>query len=282
MVRLELDSAIATPTKESVPQGVRPRNPDHDFTLEHYREILAALKSRHEILSFRDASQLGSDLLKLDRFVLMRHDVEFSLPAALRLARLDHEAGIRSTFFLLFSSDYNIFEPEGAAIVGQILDLGHDIGLHYDLQAYDRIGADPAEVARRQIGLMESYWQTKIYAMSCHMPMRTGRTLALPGILDVYDPLFIDDIKYVSDSTQQWREGVVTSILHRYDKIHLLTHEYYWSEDGHAFDHLLRQEARRKYDELAERAEANILTFKEGLRLRAVRDAEFRRQRSRH
>jgi len=112
--------------------------------------------------------------------------------------------------------------------------------------------------------------------------MRSGRTLVLPGVLDVYDPLFIDDMKYVSDSTQKWREGVVTSLLHRYDKIHLLTHEYYWSEDGHSFDVLLRREAQRKHQELVERTEANILTFKEGLRLRAVKDAEFRRQRSRN
>ena len=236
----------------------RPEDRDLDFTLEHYAEILAAIKENHETLSFRDVSYVGRDLLKLDRFVIMRHDVEISLTAALRLAELDHAAGIRSTFFLLYSSDYNIFEPSGAAIVRRILDLGHDIGLHYDLQAYDRMGADPAVVARRQIELMESYWDTKIYAMSCHLPMRTGRTLSLPGVIDVYDPLFIDDIKYVSDSTQRWREGVVTSLLAKHDKIHLLTHELFWSEQGHTFDVVLREEPRRKYAVLAERADATV------------------------
>jgi len=275
-VELKLDASTKAP--EAGAAADRPVDRDQDFTLEHYREILAALKERHLTLSFKDASELGRDILKLDRFVLMRHDVEFSLTSALRMARLDHEADVRSTFFLLLSSDYNIFEPEGAAIVQEILDLGHDVGLHYDMTAYEQAGTDAAEIARQQIALLESYWSTRVYAMSSHMPMRSGKTLRLSGVVDVYDPLYIDEIKYVSDSTQKWREGVVTSLLEEHDRIHLLTHEYYWSEGGHDFDVLLLQEARRKYCELAGRAEANIRRFKQGLKLRAVRDAEFRRR----
>ena len=270
----------AEPVGREIPLAtLRPDDPDRDFTYEHYREILARLRETHQPLSFRDASLLGRDLLKIDRFVLMRHDVEISLSSALQMARLDHEAGIRSTFFLLLSSDYNIFEPAGAEMVREILDLGHDLGLHYDLRAYAAVKADPADVARRQIALMESYWSTKVHAMSCHMPMRTGRTLRLPGVIDVYDPLYLDEVKYVSDSTQQWREGVVTGLLDKYDKLHLLTHEIYWSDEGHGFDTLLLRESRRKYRDMAERAEALILTCKQGLKLRAQRDAEFRRRR---
>lgn len=256
----------------------RPDDPDRDFTLDHYREILAAVRRSHGTLSFRDAAELGRDILRLDRFVLMRHDVEFSLPSALRIAELDHEAGVRSTFFLLFSSDYNIFEPESAAIVQRLLDLGHDLGLHYDLQAYEATGRNPVEIARRQIELMEAYWDTQVSAASCHLAMRAGRTLELPGVIDAYDPLYVDEIKYVSDSTQAWREGVVTSLLDRHDKVHLLMHEYYWSEEGHSFDVLLLREAHGKFNDLVKRAEANISTYKQGLKLRARRDAEFRRR----
>lgn len=276
-----IDVGIATLTS-AAPAALsrRPADPDEDFTLEHYREILAAIQDSHGTLSFRDAAELGRDILRLDRFVLMRHDVEFSLTSALRIAELDHEAGVRSTFFLLFSSDYNLFEPDSAAIVQRILDLGHDLGLHYDLMAYERAGGDPVEIARRQIELMETYWTTKVHAASCHLAMRAGRTLDLPGVIDTYDPLYIDEIKYLSDSTQKWREGVVTSLLGEYDKIHLLMHEYYWSEEGHPFDVLLLREAHGKFDEMVSRAETNIATYKHGLKLRAQRDAEFRRRRA--
>ena len=42
----------------------------------------------------------------------------------------------------------------------------------------------------------------------------------------------------------------MTSVLDKYDKIHLLMHEYYWSEEGHSFDVLLLREAQRKNVEL--------------------------------
>jgi hypothetical protein len=183
---------------------------------------------------------------------------------------------VRSTFFLQYGSDYNIFENRSAEQVAGILELGHDIGLHYDIGLLERQGSDPAELAAQMIGLMESFWATKIWAVSPHLAMRSGRLLRIPGVVDAYEPLYFSEIKYVSDSTQVWREGVVTSLLAAHDRIQLLTHEYYWSEEGEDIDALLRREARRKGRRLQQRAEENILKFREGLRLRAERDAKFR------
>ena len=260
----------------TIPDCPRPEDPDRDFTLEHYREILQRITATHKTLSFAQAVPLGSDLLTHEPFVIMRHDVEFSVDDALRLARLDHQAGVRSSFFLQLGSDYNIFEPEAAAQVQEILDLGHDIGLHYDINLLEQSSTDPAALARRMIDLMESFWSTRTVAVSPHMPMRSGRRLEIPGVVDAYDPLFFTKLKYISDSTQVWREGVVTSLLDRHERIQLLTHEYYWSEEGHGFDVLLLREAWRKYRRLYEHAEENIQRFRQGLRLRAVRDREFR------
>ena len=255
---------------------VRPSDPDLDFTLDHYREILARITSTHRTFSFGEAAPLGEALLEVERFVLMRHDVEFSLDAALTLARADHDAGVRSTFFVQIGSDYNLFEADGAEAVESILDLGHDLGFHYDLALLERSGGDPVALASRAIELIESFFGTRIRAASPHMPMRSGRTLPIPGVVDAYDPLYFERIKYLSDSTQVWREGVVTSLLERYDRIQLLTHEYHWTEEGLGWDELLLLEAEFKYRRLRRRAEANIERFREGLRLRAERDAAFR------
>lgn len=262
----------------SSPRPHRPANPDRDFTLEHYREILARITATHETLSFAQAVPLGRDLLAKERFVLMRHDVEFSLDDAVTIARADREAGVRSTFFLQLGSDYNIFENANVPLVAEILELGHDIGLHYDVELLEMSNADPTDLARRMIALIESFWSTRVWAVSPHMPMRSGRRLEIPGVVDAYDPLYFTEIKYLSDSTQVWREGVVTSLLDEHDQIQLLTHEYYWSEEGHPFDVLLLREAWNKYRKLYERAEANILKFRQGLRLRAERDRKFRQR----
>ncbi|MDE2978956.1 MAG: hypothetical protein OXU63_15750 [Acidobacteriota bacterium] len=216
------------------PRPARPADPDLDFTLDHYREILERITSTHRTFSFGEAAPLGEALLDVERFVLMRHDVEFSLDAALTMARADHDAGVRSTFFVQIGSDYNLFEAD------------------------------------------EGFFDTRIRAASPHMPMRSGRTLRIPGVVDAYDPLYFERIKYLSDSTQVWREGVVTSLLDRYDQIQLLTHEYHWTEEGLGWDELLLLEAEVKYQRLRRRAEANIERFREGLRLRAERDEAFR------
>ena len=258
------------------PAAERPEDPNRDFTLAHYREILERIAASHGTLSFGEAVPLGRRLLERERFVLMRHDVEFSLDDAVAMAEADYAAGVHSTFFLQLGSDYNVFEPEEAERVRGLLALGHDLGFHYDVRPLERSGTDPAALARRMIDLMEAFFATEIRAASPHMPMRSGRLLEIPGVIDAYDPLYFSDIKYVSDSTQRWREGVVTSLLDRHDRIQLLTHEYLWSEEGHGFDVQLLREAARKFERLRQRAEENILRYREGLRLRAVRDRELR------
>ncbi len=257
----------------------RRANPDDDFTLAHYREILERIVATHRTFSFGEAVPLGEALLDTERFVLMRHDVEFSLDAALAIAQADHDAGVRSTFFVQIGSDYNLFEADGASAVESILALGHDLGFHYDLGLLERGGGDPVAVAQRAIDLIENFFGARISAASPHMPMRSGRTLGIPGLVDAYDPLYFERMKYVSDSTQVWREGVVTSLLDRYDQIQLLIHEYHWTEEGKSWDELLLLEAEHKYRRLRARAEENIERFREGLRLRAERDAAFKARR---
>lgn len=253
-------------------------DPDHDFSLEHYDEIVRSLKQSHRTLSFKDAKGLGRSILEIPKFVIMRHDVELSLSAALRLAEVDAAAGVRSTFFLLQTSDYNPFEEEDAERVRRILELGHDIGLHYDAALFEKFGLDPEEVAQRQIDLFEAFFNTEVHAMSSHMPMRSGRTFSLDGVIDTYDPLYMTEMKYLSDSTQAWREAVVTRLLDTYPQIHLLTHEYIWHPKGYDWETLLLIEAHQKYEALWNRSLRWIDQFREGLRMRAVKDAEFKKR----
>lgn len=113
--------------------------------------------------------------------------------------------------------------------------------------------------------------------MSSHMPMRSKKTFGLPGVVDTYDPLYMEKIKYLSDSTQAWREGVVTKVLDKYPKIHLLMHEYYWHPDNFGWETLLLMEAQEKFQKLWERALRNIDKYREGLRLRSQKDKEFKK-----
>jgi hypothetical protein len=257
---------------------VRPAHPDQDFTLEHYREILNAIKRSHKTFSFRDAHRLGERILDEGRFAIIRHDIEFNLAWALRIAELDAECGVHATFFLLQTSEYNPFEEEQALTIRRILELGHDIGLHYDAGLFERLGLNAPKVAERQIALFEEFFQTTIYAMSSHMPMRSGKTFGLHDVVDTYDPLYLTKIKYVSDSLQAWREGCVIRLLDKYPQIHLLVHEYTWNDVGSSWEANLLLQAKEANDDFWCRSTQRIAMYKEGLTLRTVKDAEFKRR----
>ncbi len=87
------------------------------------------------------------------------------------------------------------------------------------------LNVDPLEAAKAQIELFQTYFRTKIHAMSSHMPMRSGKTFSIPGVIDTYDPMYLTEMKYISDSPQASREGVVTENQATGNHIHLLTHD---------------------------------------------------------
>ena len=69
---------------------------------------------------------------KPNRFSLIRHDVEFSPRRALRLAEIDSDLSVSSTFFFQVRNNaYNILSNENIDILNRIKNLGMDIGLHF-------------------------------------------------------------------------------------------------------------------------------------------------------
>ncbi len=81
------------------------------FDLAHYGEIVAAAKAG----GYRFAHFEGSPL---DGTVILRHDVDLSLDAALRMAEIEHGAGASATYFLMTESVfYNLDSSEGVAAI---------------------------------------------------------------------------------------------------------------------------------------------------------------------
>src|ERR1700756_2972812 len=95
-----------------------------DFDLAHYGELLdAAAAGGYRWASF-DAEPVTGD-------VLLRHDVDLSLDAALTLARLERDRGARATYFLMTESVfYNLDSARGREALDELRALGHAVGLH--------------------------------------------------------------------------------------------------------------------------------------------------------
>ena len=111
-----------------------------DFTLEKYRELCRVLQERSEIFTF---DRYLSENPK-GKVTVLRHDVDRSIQNALRMAQLEHEAGIRSSYYFRYPGT---FVPN---IIGKIRDLGHEVGYHYEVLSMAKGDYDKA------IGLFRS------------------------------------------------------------------------------------------------------------------------------
>ena len=73
-----------------------------NFTITHYIETLKKYKKSHKFSFYLDSS---------DNDIILRHDVDFSLKDAFRIAKIENELGICSTFFILLHSE--LYNPLG-------------------------------------------------------------------------------------------------------------------------------------------------------------------------
>jgi hypothetical protein len=179
------------------------------FDLGHYAELLEAAQAGGYRFAFFDAEPQAGD-------VLLRHDVDMSLDAALEMAVLEAERGVVATYFLMTRSDfYNLDTRGGAAALERLRELGHRVGLHGvhpDATLDDRF--DPV--------------------VAWHTPEPEYMTAPLDGAVNVMQEPWFHPDRYRSDSNQHWRSGCPHEELARggFEWLQLLVHPEIWVYEG--------------------------------------------------
>ncbi len=218
-----------------------------DFTLSHYRELLRLAVAGWDVKLHREVNPAEDDA----SFILWRHDVDFSMHAARNLARLEHEAGVRSTYYLLPHSEfYNLFEREVSDLVKEIISLGHDVGLHFDSHYYGISDASQLAVhLTREKRWLEETFNCEIRSFSFHNT--TDFTMSCEewqyaGLINCYAQYFKKNVGYCSDSHGIWRFRRLHDVLTgREDaRLQVLTHPEWWQEQATA----PRQRVQRAID----------------------------------
>ena len=198
------------------------------FTFQGYTNLITTL--REFGYSFTDYhNYTGSS-----RCVILRHDIDNSIEKAAILAELEHELGVKSTYFVLLTSDfYNPSSKKSLEGLRQILQLGHEIGLHFDEMAYSK-SVDVVNAIKREAQILSDVIQTPILTVSMHRP--SSATLEanynLSPMINSYGKTFFNDFKYLSDSRRRWREPILDIIKSgQYDRLHILTHAIWYHEE---------------------------------------------------
>jgi hypothetical protein len=196
------------------------------FDLTHYRELLDAAKAGgYRFATFKAEPAVGD--------LLLRHDVDLSLEAALELARLEHENGAAATYFLMTESVfYNLDSELGRETLRELRYLGHAVGLH---AVYPRASCDDRFDA----------------VLAWHNPDPEFVHESVNGFVNVMQPPWFTRGKYRSDSNQHWREGCPHDELRAttFEWLQLLTHPEIWVYEGGTMRDTMHAMLEHKRDE---------------------------------
>lgn len=180
-----------------------------DFSLRHYRDLLDAATSGGYRPAGFDRSPEPGDLI-------LRHDVDLSLDAAIRLAEVEAEAEVWSTWFLMTRSGfYNLASAEGERAIARLRALGGRIAHH---------------AVWPHIDLDERFEPT----VAWHNPDPEYMSAPIEGAENVMGATWFDPEHYRSDSNQHWRRGCPHEGLAAgdFEWLQLLTHPEIWAYDG--------------------------------------------------
>lgn len=207
---------------------------EQDFTEANYGRLLQLAASKYKFASYGTASEAP--------FVIWRHDVDYSPHRALAFAKLEAGLGLRCIYHVLASSRYyNILEPDTGSVIRQIAGMGHEIGLHFDMD----VGLENEAVSQEQIldriglekQLIEAVARVPVTTMSFHNYVlhqsRLDRAEEICGMINSSTKAFQNGYKYVSDSNGIWRYDRLEDVLSAspYPRLHVLTHPVWWTPE---------------------------------------------------
>lgn len=170
---------------------------------------------------------------KDEKVFLVRHDIDFDLELAHRMAVIEKEKNIVATFFILTTSDcYNVLSIENTKILKSILSMGHEIGLHFDPTLYG--DGDLKEAVDFEIAILSKVIGKAVKSISLHNPSIHGKYPLFDGYINAYDPSYFSDKNYISDSCRGFRGKDPFEFLSNIDKgmVQILLHPMHYSEEG--------------------------------------------------
>lgn len=197
------------------------------FTYKGYLKLIDVLKKGgYEFADYHDYANFV-------RCVILRHDIDNSIEKAVTIAELEHDKGVKSTYFTLLRTDfYNPASKNGLAGLKKIQSLGHEIGLHFDEMAYEEID-DVVKAIKNEATILSEIVGSPITTVSMHRPSQNtlDGNYDLSPMINSYGKTFFNDFKYLSDSRRRWREPALEIIKSgQYDRLHILTHPI-WYQD---------------------------------------------------
>jgi hypothetical protein len=210
----------------------------NNFSYDFYKNLLEDLLSSRDNLCIKD---LSDPCIERD-FLVLRHDVDFSPEAALQMAELEASMDVKATYYLLFSSSYyNLISEEYIQFPKKLAELGHEVGLHYDVNILEMIGNDDLiGVVKLQSNFLSELAGSEVKSIAMHNPSIYGidpfkeTKFNAAKLINAYNNHYTDKIAYFSDSCGAWRDDFVECLNKKGfpAQMQLVIHPIFWGTNS--------------------------------------------------
>tara|TARA_R100000008_G_scaffold77370_1_gene57766 strand:+ start:2592 stop:3341 length:750 start_codon:yes stop_codon:yes gene_type:complete len=213
------------------------------FSYVEYKNIITLVEQHLPIVDFLDV--YITDVMP--KFCVLRHDIEFSVDRALKLARIEaDELGVKSTYTVqLRNNTYNALSQKNIDSIKEIKKLGHSIGLHQNPPTMS--DTKLIKYIQKDIETLEHYYGFEVDRFAFHRcgsnPSLLERYVEVPRKINCYAADFFHyfsgsrpselNVYYIADSNHKWKYGYPLELdFNKVNKLQLLTHPYSWTERG--------------------------------------------------
>jgi len=197
-----------------------------------------AINKGYNFYPLRDCERAIED----EKAVVMRHDVDHQLDLALKMAEMEASLGILTTYFLrVHAKNYSLLSLRSKKIIEKIEEYGHEIGFHYEASYAAASNCSSEYCFEVDLDILRYCSNTEIVSVSPHEPTREGSYHISEDWMrknnlkfQAYDDIFIKQMKYISDSSCNWREGCMHDFIdsEKYSKLCVLTHPFWWYQQS--------------------------------------------------
>ena len=197
-----------------------------------------------------------------ERYIVLRHDIDFAPVHSLEMAELEHEAGVASTFFVLVDGQfYNPLQKEVIEQLRRIHALGHEIGLHFAVSS--AVESDIGREVAFRLEVLGALAGVTVRSFSQHDPVNAGfASVSLPRghspCVDASAVIRDHELLYVSDSAMMWRRHTFDTALDEGRNLCLLAHPHSWLHPQDDYIAMIRDLEALEVQALTDRFDAFV------------------------
>lgn len=227
------------------------------FSYNEYKEIIKQIKATGLSSSYQNA-------LNRENFIIMRHDVEYSVSRAHALSCVEDSLDFTANYFFQWTNNsYNILSHRNMQMIKDMHERGHVIGLHYAINGLTDFDKIRHQIVK-EIDILSEMFGFEIEQFSIHRPSQEvlKANIKLPGIINAYQDNFFTfsrnasvdpnlKVKYLSDANHIWRYGYPDAqTINKFSKIQILTHPFAWTKEGYNNFDNYKTLVNEKYNEM--------------------------------